>query len=298
MSSSNHHDKVDRQFGEQAQAYLTSQVHAKGNDLDYLTATLKSYPDARVLDMGCGAGHVSFIAAQTTKEVVAYDLSTDMLNVVAAMAKERQYHNLSVTQGIAEKLPFPDQSFDIVLSRYSAHHWQDVGKGMREAYRVLKPGGKIIIIDVVSPGHPVFDIWLQTVEALRDTSHVRDYTPGEWMTFFTESGFIIDRVQRERLPLNFATWITRMRTPEHFVKAVRAYQQSSSQEVNRYFELQEDGSFTSDLMIIEELVLFNSAFDSYCLIEYVLSGQYNTYPFEKYVENQILALSPTLCSFT
>ncbi|WP_016683933.1 class I SAM-dependent methyltransferase, partial [Yersinia pestis] len=65
--------------------------------------------------------------------------------------------NIEIQQGLAESLPFADQSFDIVISRYSAHHWHDVGKALREVKRVLRPGGKVIFMDVVSPGHPVLD---------------------------------------------------------------------------------------------------------------------------------------------
>ncbi|MBS0976288.1 SAM-dependent methyltransferase, partial [Serratia rubidaea] len=60
MSNNNHHDVVDRQFGAQANAYLTSAVHAQGNDLQRLGQLLAAYPQARVLDLGCGAGHASF----------------------------------------------------------------------------------------------------------------------------------------------------------------------------------------------------------------------------------------------
>ncbi|MGR5674699.1 class I SAM-dependent methyltransferase, partial [Escherichia coli] len=66
-------------------------------------------------------------------------------------------------QGYVESLPFADNAFDIVISRYSAHHWHDVGAALREVNRILKPGGRLIVMDVMSPGHPVRDVWLQTV---------------------------------------------------------------------------------------------------------------------------------------
>ena len=67
-------------------------------------------------------------------------------------------------------------------------------------------------MDVNTPGHAVLDIWLQTVEALRESSHVRDYNPGEWLTFFTEAGLTISAVSHDRLDLEFSRWIERMRT--------------------------------------------------------------------------------------
>jgi len=248
-----HHDNVDKQFGEQANAYLTSAVHASGRDLVMLGERLYTASGARLLDVGCGAGHASFVAAQHVKEVVAYDLSEKMLKVVEQTAKDRGYTHLMTRQGYAESLPFADNEFDIVISRYSAHHWHDVGSALREVRRVLKPGGRAIFMDVNSPGNAVLDIWLQTVEALRDTSHVRDYSAGEWLTFFTEAGLTIGAIQHDRLELEFDSWIKRMRTPQVMVEAIHAYQHSAPHEVQRHYALRADGSFTTDTIFIEAI---------------------------------------------
>ncbi|MBA7802848.1 class I SAM-dependent methyltransferase [Citrobacter freundii] len=251
MTTRSHHDNVEKQFGSQANAYLTSPVHASGRDLQRLAERLSAFPQASVLDMGCGAGHASFTAAHQVKQVVAYDLSAQMLDVVAQAAKEKGLDNIATRQGYAESLPFEDDSFDVVISRYSAHHWHDVGRALREVNRVLKPGGVVIVMDVMSPGHPVRDIWLQTVEALRDTSHVRNYSSGEWLSLMNDANLIADTVLTDRLPLVFSSWVARMRTPEALIEAIRLYQQSASADVQAYFALQPDGSFTSDTIMVE-----------------------------------------------
>ncbi|MEO3992508.1 class I SAM-dependent methyltransferase [Pseudocitrobacter cyperus] len=251
MTTQSHHDNVEKQFGSQAQAYLTSAVHASGRDLQRLKHRLADFPEAHVLDLGCGAGHASFAAAGEVKSVTAYDLSSQMLEVVAQAAKEKGLENVSTRQGYAESLPFDDASFDVVISRYSAHHWHDVGQALREVKRVLKAGGTLLMMDVMSPGHPVRDIWLQTVEALRDTSHVRNYASGEWLTMAAEAGLAVDNLITDRLPLNFASWVARMRTPAALCDAIRVYQESASAEVKAWFELQTDGSFTSDTIMFE-----------------------------------------------
>ncbi|MCL2891543.1 class I SAM-dependent methyltransferase [Brenneria tiliae] len=247
---SDHSGSVERQFGSQAQNYLTSAVHAQGKDLQRLSTLLAPFPNASVIDLGCGAGHASFVAAQAVADVVAYDLSAAMLEVVVQTARQKGLTNIRTRQGVAESLPFDDASADIIISRYSAHHWHDVGQALREARRVLKPGGQVIMMDVVSPGHPLLDTYLQTVEKLRDTSHVRDYSPGEWLSMFTEAGFIVRNVTSDRLTLEFSSWIARMRTPEHFTVAIRELQKTLADEVARHFEVQDDGSFVTDIMTI------------------------------------------------
>lgn len=251
MATRSHHDNIDQQFSPQAQAYLQSQVHASGDDLQRLAVRLEVLRPVSLLDMGCGAGHVSFLAAAHAGQVTAYDLSEQMLELVAQTASQRGIMNLHIQQGYAESLPFADNSFAVVVSRYSAHHWQDVPLALREVKRVLRPGGIFLLLDIISPGHPLADIWLQTIEALRDPSHVRDYSSGEWLAMINHAGLITHSVQTVRVPLNFASWISRMRTPDVLRDAIRLYQQSACHEVQRYFDLQTDGSFTSDCIVIE-----------------------------------------------
>ncbi|WP_269078053.1 class I SAM-dependent methyltransferase [Providencia burhodogranariea] len=248
-----HHQSVYQQFDEQANSYLTSQVHAQGEDLLALQHALKGNLEAKVLDLGCGAGHASFMAASLVSSVTAYDLSDSMLAVVASTAVERELNNIETYKGAAESLPFENNSFDIVISRYSAHHWHDVGRALREVQRVLKPGGRGIFIDVVSPGHPLLDIYLQTVEVLRDTSHIRDYSAGEWSSMFNGAGLFVREVKSFRLQLEFSSWVERMRTPKPLVDAIRQYQTTLSYEAKNHFAVQEDGSFTSDVMLFEFL---------------------------------------------
>jgi ubiquinone/menaquinone biosynthesis C-methylase UbiE len=170
---------VTGQFGARAAAYLSSAVHAQGRDLESLADLVRGQQQARVLDLGCGAGHVSFHVAPHVREVVAYDLSPQMLDVVARAASQRGLANIVTQAGAAERLPFADASFDFVLSRFSTHHWRDLDAGLREAARVLKPEGTVAIVDSVSPGLPLLDTYLQAIEVLRDPSHVRSYARAE-----------------------------------------------------------------------------------------------------------------------
>jgi SAM-dependent methyltransferase len=250
MSENRTHEAlVGQQFGSRAAAYLSSAVHAQGADLDALAA-LAAGP-VKVLDLGCGAGHVSFRVAAQVREVVAYDLSAEMLEVVARAAAERGFANVATKQGVVEHLPFPDASFDCVLSRYSAHHWRDFEAALREAARVLKPGGIAGFVDAVSPGRPLLDTFLQTIELLRDPSHVRNYSWAEWEAALVRAGLTPVSATAHRVRLDFATWVERMRTPKVQVDAIRALQAVMSESVTRHFDIAPDGSFTLDLALFQ-----------------------------------------------
>lgn len=249
MKANTHEALVGKQFGDRAQAYLQSSVHAQGKDLERLASWLSEKPDAALLDVGCGAGHASFVAATQVAQVTAYDLSEKMLAVVQQAAHARGFNNIDTCQGQAETLPFPPASFDVVISRYSAHHWHDVGKALREVKRVLKPGGVFILMDIASTGQPVRDVLLQTMEMLRDPSHVHNYSQGEWLRMVNDSGMTVREMVADRLALAFTPWVERMQTPQPFIEAIRLLQQTVSDEVRDYFAIQADGSFTTDTIM-------------------------------------------------
>jgi ubiquinone/menaquinone biosynthesis C-methylase UbiE len=245
-----HDEQVDRQFGPVAAAYLTSRVHAEGADLGKAAAKLKGC--ARVLDVGCGAGHLSFAVAPHVGTVVACDLSAGMLAAVNAEAERRGLFNLETQQAAAESLPFADASFDAVCTRMSAHHWSDLPRGLAEMRRVLKPGGRAVMIDIVAPASPLLDTHLQTLELLRDASHVRDHSVAEWADHLAAAGFAISAAHETwRLRMEFDTWVARMKTPADRVAVLRGMLKGAPAEVRAHFKVGDDDSFDIEAALIE-----------------------------------------------
>jgi ubiquinone/menaquinone biosynthesis C-methylase UbiE len=249
--SQSQHDFVAGHYGPRAAAYVSSAVHAGGPDLDRIEAFVQGGGDARVLDLGCGGGHVSYRAAPHVREIVACDLTPDMLAQVKSTAAERGLNNIVTQQAAAERLPFPDGSFDVVLSRFSAHHWNDFEAGLREARRVLKRGGRALFADCVSPAHPLLDTHLQTIELLRDPSHVRNYNAAEWVAALARAGFSATGLAARKLRLEFAPWIERTKTPELCAGAIRLLQAQASAAAREHFGIGDDGAFSIDTMTIE-----------------------------------------------
>ncbi|WP_284077476.1 class I SAM-dependent methyltransferase [Herbaspirillum aquaticum] len=246
-----HQQVVTEQFGSTAAAYLTSSVHAQGADLQELAQIAAAIPGARVLDLGCGGGHASFAVAPVVEKVIAYDLSEDMLKVVAGAAAERGLANLAVRQGSADRLDFPDASFDLVCTRFSAHHWRHLPQALGEVFRVLKPGGRFIVIDTAAPADVLADTYVQAIELLRDTSHVRNISLNSWRKLLTTAGFGIAHDKTWKLRLEFDSWVARMRTPQDNITAIRALWQAAPGEVKEYFALDAAGSFSIDVAMLE-----------------------------------------------
>ena len=242
-----HTEAVQDQFDPQAQAYLTSAVHAAGPDL--LAARERAQrclqAAAQVLDVGTGAGHLSFALAPMAARVVALDPSPGMLATVRQAAAARGLPQIETCEASATALPFAAASFDLVCSRYSAHHWLDLPGALAQMRRVVRPDGFILLIDLLGDDEPLVDTHLQSIELLRDTSHVRDRTSAQWQALLHQAGF--DRIEQSSWDtrLEFAPWVQRMRTPAELVAAIRMLQAGAPAEVQRALHIEADGSFTA-----------------------------------------------------
>ncbi|HVC16849.1 MAG TPA: class I SAM-dependent methyltransferase [Rhodanobacter sp.] len=241
---------VATQYAPRAQEYLHSAAHSSGADLDQVEAALRGRDSARVLDLGCGGGHITYRAAPHVASVVACDVTSTMLAVVAETATARGHANVTTQQAAAENLPFESASFDVVLARYTSHHWDDLDAGLREARRVLKPDGLAIFIDVVAPGSALLDTHLQTLELLRDGSHVRNYSTPEWIAAITHAGFSVETLTPRKLHLAFDAWIARTHTSAEHVVAIRLLQRAAPASVREHFATAADGSFNLDTLTL------------------------------------------------
>ena len=172
MSKQDIKQHVQSQFDQVAANYRTSAVHAGGEDLRQMIEHTPITPDTIVLDAGCGAGHTALAFAPHVKEVTAYDFTASMLEQVQQLATERNIPNVITQEGDVESLPFDNNTFDIVATRYSAHHWLNPEIALSEFKRVLKPNGTFIISDIMAHEDYAQDTFLQTLELLRDPSHV------------------------------------------------------------------------------------------------------------------------------
>jgi ubiquinone/menaquinone biosynthesis C-methylase UbiE len=245
-----HQQSICKSFSSNAEKYLTSPVHSTGADLDFLARSVAALDQPKVLDLGCGAGHASYATAPFAQEVIAFDLTREMLEVTAAAAKERSFANIRTTQGSVEELPFYSRRFDFVVSRYSAHHWNNVPRALREVKRVLKPGGRVCFIDLTGASSPLLDTHLQALELARDPSHVRSYTEPEWLSFFQAASFDARIEQKWRLATEFSSWVSRIGTSAERIVAIRSLWSSAPSEVRDYFKVQDDFSFELDAVMI------------------------------------------------
>jgi len=219
-------NRVRAQFGSTAPAYSRSLVHSDPGALGKVVELARPRPGDRALDVATGAGHTALALAPHVREVVAYDMTEEMLRETERNARARGLANVVARKGTAEELPFPDSTFDIVTVRQAPHHFADVEAALREMARVAKTGARVVIVDSTSPEDLSLDRQWNEIEKLRDPSHVRNYRPSEWRAMVAGAGLHVtseelDHCMENGRPMNFEVWVRRMHASPEAVATLR-----------------------------------------------------------------------------
>ena len=169
------------QFDKQAAEYNAQWNTWSEETLSAMLAAAQAKPTDIVLDAATGTGFTALAFAPFVQSVVGLDVSPGMLAQARKHALERGVSNARFEEGAAESLPFGEGAFDLVTCRIAPHHFLDVSKFLAETARVLKPGGRFVLVDTTVPDDlPEAARWQNAVEVLRDPSHVQNYAPREW----------------------------------------------------------------------------------------------------------------------
>jgi SAM-dependent methyltransferase len=182
-----HAQLVQRQFGPSAADYVASSGHAAGPDLETLVAWGRVLKPQRVLDVATGGGHTALAFSRLAEQVVAYDLTAPMLQAARRFATERGVANVAFAAGDVEALPF-HEVFDVVTCRIAAHHFANVGAAVRQMAQALRPGGSLLLQDILGHDDPAAAAFILEVERRRDPSHVRSYRAVEWRALLRGAG--------------------------------------------------------------------------------------------------------------
>lgn len=150
-------EQVEQMFDNISGKYdLLNRILSMGIDVRWRKKVVKSVKKAnpkKVLDIATGTGDLAIqIAKSTQAQITGFDLSAGMLEVGRKkVTKEKLDDRIEMIQGDAENMPFEDNSFDVITVAFGVRNFENLKKGLDEIYRVLKPGGKFIILEFSQP---------------------------------------------------------------------------------------------------------------------------------------------------
>lgn len=245
-----------QQFNAQADKYASSEVHRFGASLPVLIEYAAPTRQDMALDVATGTGNTALAIAPHVASMTGLDMANKMLAHAQNRANGEAHLNTIFVRGSAEEMPFPDAAFTLVTSRHAPHHFHYLDKFLTEAFRVLRPGGRLVIADQISPNAEV-KAWLDEFHTTRDPSHFMQRTVQEWRELAQAAGFTW--VQDTLVPyrMDFDWWTQQSGCTPETIQKLRQQMHSlpAAQQQAIHTEFDEQGELVAhtDFMLVARM---------------------------------------------
>jgi ubiquinone/menaquinone biosynthesis C-methylase UbiE len=181
-------------------------TYADAEELAWMLAELPVSADAQTLDVASGTGEFARALAPHVASVIGLDATDAMMEQGKKFIEQAGIANIRFQKGVVQDMPFDNESFDIVSSRYAFHHFADARPVISEMVRVCKTGGHVIIVDIIAPDESTATE-SNYYEWLCDPSHTRALDPGEFETYFELFGMDVVSARTRVIPNEFIEWM-------------------------------------------------------------------------------------------
>jgi ubiquinone/menaquinone biosynthesis C-methylase UbiE len=200
-------ETVQSQFRRQAEAYSAMRVVTDPDFLASIVSISGVGKSDRVLDVASGPGFVAMAFAPHCDRVVGIDATDRFVERATREAATRRLHNAAFVLGDVERIAFPENSFDIAVCRFAFHHFPRPANVLAEMRRVVRPGGRLVIVDMVAAEDADKAAYHNEVERLCDPSHARALSASEFERMFSEQGFDLTYKQTIKSSYSIEEWI-------------------------------------------------------------------------------------------
>jgi ubiquinone/menaquinone biosynthesis C-methylase UbiE len=200
-------ERVREQFTRTAEVFGDYSIAHRLGDAEMLARIVRAGATESALDVACGPGTLALRFSRHVRSICGLDLTPAILERARLAAAAERLGNLSFALGDAQALPFADGSLDIAVTSYSLHHMPDPAGVIREMARVVKPGGRVGVIDIrVSENAQVAQM-SNRIERIRDASHIRTLARSEFGAMFAAAGLHVFSSEIRRDSRQFDNWM-------------------------------------------------------------------------------------------
>lgn len=204
---------IQKSFTAQAEKFDAKFMNFTNEEyLQYMVSCIAPDKSDNVLEVAAGTCICGRSLAPFVENVTCLDMTDAMLKVGKKKAKEQRLQNINFLLGDAENLPFPDNSFDIAISRLAFHHFTNPEHCFSEMARVLTPGGKLVVIDMEAPEEPLRKT-ADEIETLRDPSHIHTLSRTEFTDMFRHNNLLVTMTDCIEIPVCVSSWLALTDTP-------------------------------------------------------------------------------------
>jgi ubiquinone/menaquinone biosynthesis C-methylase UbiE len=206
MPDREQNEKVRERFTRSADAFVKFAVPHRGGDAEKIARLAEPLPADVGLDLACGPGTFTMALARRTKLVFGFDLTPALLERARRKATAEGAENVALVCGDATALPFGDGSFDVAVCGYSLHHMSEPRLALEEVARVLRPGGRLALVDLFVPDGADEETH-NGVERARDASHTNTLTRSGFPRLIETAGFRVRSAETLERPRLFSEWM-------------------------------------------------------------------------------------------
>ena len=236
---------VRQQFGANADAYVQSTVHAKGRSLQRMVDLAAPQAHWLALDVAPGGGHSALAIAPHVQTMIALDITWPMLQAARAFAREEGIQGVIWVQGDGMTPPFADAVFDLITCRVALHHFPDQPAALRAWASMLKPGGKLVLVDNIGPDDLAANAYINAFEVLRDPSHGWMHPLATLVSYVEQAGLQVIHTERLIKPMDFQAWMDRMSVDENAREHLTEMLWSSRGPAREFLNPQGEHPFTT-----------------------------------------------------
>jgi len=203
-----HNKRIQEEFSKQAPRFGEKGLTLSSRDiLAWIVEFLPLEKEFRVLDVAAGTGHLSRAIAPLVREVMAIDITPEMLAQAREETTRSNLPNITFEEGNAERLPYETDHFDLVTSRLSIHLFENPMIQLQEMVRVCKPNHRVAIIDLLAPEEEGIAKTYNDLERYRDPSHTVALSRTKMEKLFADVGLAIEGIETRDVEVDFLRWV-------------------------------------------------------------------------------------------